>query len=861
MFLILICVAGLPVSARYATPEGLNAGINPGDTVFDYEQNLNFTAFKNSLNPTLGFDMAYKGESSNPANPQTLDSHAILINPVSANGYLGYYYPYYSDGTWGTTRITIADATIGDIEIRPVNTDVTPPSIDTPLTTIPYDMDVQFKLKSTNFNSGNFTNPWYRYELSSQSRTWSSVINAAGNPVSLSNLLENPTFNNNTLAFSMQDQNVRDSELAGSFSMKFQTQLDATSDFPIKTLTFQVKKFVLAANLSPSSTQMGQDVTLRIYGKPYTHYTAVVDDTLMDGKPEFPATGSYDIYTSQYNVTVHPDSTGISSVTVHVPSVGGDLSSTYRTFYFTVYETNLPSQSVSTSLGVGGGTGTTTSVSLEKPDLSEDEFFCIGDKVMITLKPGSEVKTVYLFITGPNICPNGAKPSRPGICAADGDEATFDVFPVDPNGENVWPWETVGTALAPGTYRVFGMTTPTGYINRTFADGNANDYVDIDLNSPSINAKFPEEAPGFFAKGDYLVSIWTARGSPAVQGYYGKIRWYILGTNYRYTGITQFPLLKVDGSNPSPEELEALVKGGHDYPGYSGINLGRNYTNSLTEGGYYLIYQHPMQNNIFDFYPAQGSDYTGTFSKIFVNSSGNKQLDLTTMQTSDALSAMLDLLRNPDIDDSLLTDDFTIQAAVIDPDPVLNYEVGDDIEITGSTNLEESISYPFNQISHPADKLTLSVYSSEMYYAGKTQSTYKIFSTEGTINPLQFGTTRRSVSFDIPAETSGRMKPGEYVAVVTCEDIKYTTLVTFVLHEEGYRKKNGIAEPAVGPEFTAKNTASPVTRVTTPVPAAPLSTQSALTPVPATKSPGFSSVMVIGAVAGVILFFIHMRDT
>jgi hypothetical protein len=91
IILILVSLITLPASARYATPEGLNAGINSGDTVFNYEQNLNFTAFKNPLNPSLGFDIAYKGESSNPANPQTLDPYAILVNPVSANGYLGYY--------------------------------------------------------------------------------------------------------------------------------------------------------------------------------------------------------------------------------------------------------------------------------------------------------------------------------------------------------------------------------------------------------------------------------------------------------------------------------------------------------------------------------------------------------------------------------------------------------------------------------------------------------------------------------------------------------------------------------------------------------------------------------------------------
>ncbi|MFA5330790.1 MAG: hypothetical protein WC342_00280 [Methanoregula sp.] len=864
MIIIVICICSTMVSARYTTTEGTNAGITPGDTVYNYEQNLNFSAFKSATDPNLTFDMAYKGESSNPTNPQTLDTHAILVNPIDAGAYPGYYYPYYSDGTWGSSRITIADATIGDIRIRPVNTDVTPPSTDDPLTTIPYDMDVQFRLQSTNLNSGNFAGPWYKYELTTQSRTISRVVNAAGDTVSLSDLLENPTLSNNTLAFDMQDQGITDAELASSFTMKFQTQLQATSNFPTKTLTFWVKKFSLAANFSPSSTQMGQDVTLRIYGKPYTYYTAVVD-TSLDGAPRFPTTGTYDIYTSPYNVTVHPGPAGFVNVTLHVPSVSGDYSSTYRTYYTSVYETDIPSTSVTTMLGVGGGgSNTTTSVKLENPDLKLNEFFCIGDTIKIPVTVGNEVDTVYLFMKGPNSCPNGVKPSQPWICSVDGDEDTFDVLPVDPNIDNYFTWDTVNTSIGSGTYRLFGVITPTGYTNRTLASGNAQDYTDIDLTTPSINAKFPDEAPGFFAKGDYIESLWTARGSPNKPGteiYYGKIRWYILGTNFRYTGITQFPLLKIDGSSPSEEELEALVKGGHDFPGYSGLDLGRNFSYSLDTGDYYVVYQHPMYNNAFDLYPSEGATYTGTFSKILTST--GQSVDISTMQTSNALTAMLKLLNQSKIDDSLLQDHFTVQVPLVTLNPILNYEVGDDIPVTGKTNLEESVSYPYNQISHPADKLTFWVYSSEMYYAGKTQSTYRVYSTDGSISKLAPGATKRAVSFDIPAEITSQMKPGEYVAVVSCEDIKYTNVITFVIHEQGYRKKNGLAETAIGSDFTSSNqnlSAVSTTAARTVSVTRTASTLRTVTTIPTTKSPGFGAPPSFAAVmACVVLYCVRRR--
>jgi hypothetical protein len=849
--LIMVCACCTTVSARYVTPEGLNAGINSGDTVFYYEQYLNFSVCPTSSGflPTA---MAAKDSGGNPIYPQAL-VNAVLVNPIDASGYTGYLYPYNgTDRSWGTPVI-VAYAAIDDIQIRPVYTDVTPPATDPPLTTIPYDMDVQFRLKSTNLNAGNFAGPWYKYELTTQSRTLSKVTNAAGTIVSLTDLTESPTVNNNTLAFSMQDQNIADSDLASPFTMKFQTQLDTTSSFPTKTLSFRVKKFTLAANFSPTSTQMGQDVTLQIFGKPYSWYTAVVD-TSVDGAPYFSSTGTYDIYTTQYNVTVHPGPGGVVNVTLHVPSVSGDYSSTYRSYYTKVYETDNPTRSVTAQLGVGGGSAnTTTSIILNNPDLKLNEFFSVGDTIIVPVTVGSEVDTVYFFMTGPNTCPNGVKPSKPWVCVVDGDEDTFDVLPVDSTTDNYFTWDTVRTSIASGTYRLFGVITPTGYTNRTLAVGNAQDYTDIDLATPSINAKFPDEAPGFFAKGDYIESLWTARGSPNKTEYYGKIRWYILGTNYRYTGITQFPLLKVDGSNPTPEELAALVKGGADYPGYSGLNLGRNFSYNLADGDYFVVYQHPMYNNAFDLYPQQGADYTGTFGTILT--SKGQSVDISTMQTSDALTAMLTLLNQSKIDDSLLKDHFSVEDPLVTVDPVINYEVGDEIPITGKTNLEESVDYPYFQISHPADQLTFWVYSSEMYYAGKTQSTYRIYSGDGSISSLAPGATKRSVSFDIPSEITSTMKPGEYIAVVSCEDIKYSTMFSFVLHEQGYRKKNGIASPAVGPEFASGGSRTVSTVQPTAVRTAAAARTAGVTPpvttVPSTKSPGFDAAAGVAAVASV----------
>lgn len=858
--LVALCCTGMPVSARYTAPEGSNAGINPGDTVYTSEQNLNFSVFQtsNGLYPTV---MATKDSGGYPINPQQLDSHAILKSAIIAGSYADrYYWPYNStDNTWGTSAVIISQAAIGSLKIRPVGTDITPPDTDPALTIIPYDMNVQFRLASTSLNAGNFAHPYYKYTLrlpDGQQR--SQVINMAGDTISLKNLMDNPAAINNTLAFMIKNQNVTNT--AGTFYMTFQTQTEDTNKLDLSTtLAFTVRTQALAANFTPPNTTRDNTVTLKIYGKPYTYYTIVVQDTL-EGKPEFPATGTYDIYTSKYEVTVHPDVNGVVQVPMYIPEISGETSGSYQYYYPKVYETNNPSNSVTAQLAVGkGGVLTTTSVLPEKPNLDPDEFFSIGDTVTINLKVGSKVDMAYFYIRGPNLCENGAKPSQPWVCVVDGDASTFDVLQVSSDNENYFKWDTMSTSLEPATYRLFAGSEPAGYTGRTLAVGNANDYIDIDLVNPSVNAKFPEEAPGFIAKGDYLVSLWTARGSPGKEGtdgLYGTIRWYILGTNYRYTGITSFPLLKVDGTNPSPEELAALIRGGHDFPGYSGLNFPRNYTNELMVGDYYVIYQHPMYNNVFDIYPAQGTTYTGTFTNLY-STSGNKHLDLTIMDTSDALSAMLGLLKDPNIDDSLLTDHFSVMNPFVVIDPVANYEVGDEITIGGTTNLEEAVDYPYNQINHPADKITLSLYTSDMYYAGKTQSTYKIYSTEGSISSLAIGATKRKVSFTVPDETTARMMPGEYVGVVSCEDIKYTTEFTFVLHEQGYRKKNGIAKPEIGTDFTPAQQITSIPTVTA-VPVKATTRSAAVsrttTAIPTKKSAGLDGSVAVPALVAAALF-------
>ena len=183
---ILLLAASVPAaSARFATPEGPNAGISPGDTVFQGERGVNFLAFSDSVkgNPTR---MA-RIDSGQPTDPITL-TNGIANYIRGSPGSL--YYPVYSDGTVDQTRscwIEDVAGSLGQMMIRTLGTDVEPvpnPSRQNPL---PYRMGMQFLLPDHNLPLSEFQGPWYEYELQGNVKT-SNIKNIAGDTVSLKDL-------------------------------------------------------------------------------------------------------------------------------------------------------------------------------------------------------------------------------------------------------------------------------------------------------------------------------------------------------------------------------------------------------------------------------------------------------------------------------------------------------------------------------------------------------------------------------------------------------------------------------------------------------------------------------------------------
>lgn len=860
ILLVIVSLITAPAAARYSSPEGSNAGVNHGDRVFIGERGLNFSTFQTTppLLPPLWLACDDGGSA---LELQDLDDGAVLISRLDniESQYLNRPFKLYN-GSWGGRICTVSQPT-GSIEVRTgtaLGTDVDPAITDTKTpAVIPLNMNVQFKIDSTNLNGGKFVSPWYEYNLKTPGHlTVSTVTNMDGNPVSLSELMTDPTADNNTLAFSIADQNFNPA--VGTYVMEF-IAYNGQNSFYTTDYEFDVVRYTLSASAEPSTVRMGDSTTLTIRGKPYTYYTISIEDT-MDGKPELPVTGNYDIYVSKYEAVVHPGWSGTVEVKLEIPEVEGDYSRTTRMFYPKVYETNNPSTYTNAKIVVEPGKS--QDITLYDLKLSDSEYYCLGDTIPVEGTLGNAAggeMDLYFYITGQNLDSNGVKPSDPSVAVVDGDNSTFDSVHISEGQlEFSYKWDTSRTGLSSGTYTLFATLEPLGYESRGLAETEVKDYLPIDLNEASINVKFPEEAPGFFAQGDHIVSLWSARGSPNGSSYYGTIRYYILGSNFKYTGYSEFPLLKID-SSASQEELGVLAEK-NDFPGYSGLNLLRGFSDNMSEGSFYVVYQHPMNNQLFDVLPVQGDDYSGTITTI-VTTDG-KSIDISSMQTESALAGIKNAFESPYIDDTAVSQTFVIERPLVHIESIQNYEVGESIPVMGKTNLECPISYPYNQIELPGDLVNLAVYEADMYYAGKTQSTNRVFSSSAYPQKTALGVDSRVISFNIPADRSAKMEPGDYVGVIKCEDIKYEKAFLFTLHEEGYRKENGIASPSIGEEFTNLPEPTADTSMVYPTasrydtrPATPVKTEEP--PVTPVNSTGFNPLFYVISVASVLCALLY----
>ena len=145
------------------------------------------------------------------------------------------------------------------------------------------------------------------------------------------------------------------------------------------------------------------------------------------------------------------------------------------------------------------------------------------------------------------------------------DVSTFKV--IDVNGDNTWSWKwgTANYALDAGTYTIYAVSQPYNKDNLGMA---AYGTVSIIIKKPFISATASQST---VAKGDRIYITGTAEGDPS------SVQIWILGKN-KYIKATE----SVNSDASFKYEVRQEV------------------TANLYSGQYFVVAQHPMQNNRFD---------------------------------------------------------------------------------------------------------------------------------------------------------------------------------------------------------------------------------------------------------------------
>jgi hypothetical protein len=113
----------------------------------------------------------------------------------------------------------------------------------------------------------------------------------------------------------------------------------------------------------------------------------------------------------------------------------------------------------------------------------------IGDTLPLSgLAPGAD--TVYLYLTGPNLPPNGVKLDDISVPVVTGDPSTFVQASVAADGtwEYSWNTRTKGGVLDAGTYTVYVVTTPIGRTDLSSRESYA--VIAVTLTTPALVAGF-----------------------------------------------------------------------------------------------------------------------------------------------------------------------------------------------------------------------------------------------------------------------------------------------------------------------------------------------------------------------------------
>ena len=436
-----------------------------------------------------------------------------------------------------------------------------------------------------------------------------------------------------------------------------------------------------------------------------------------------------------------------------------------------------------------------------------DQSYYLGEEIKFS-GTNTETYKTYLFIIGPNLKAKGSQIQNSNPRAfevVNGNAATFKAL--DVAGDNTWSWKwgTSNYALDAGTYTIYAVSQPYDKDNLANA---AYGTVSIIIKKPFVSATASQST---VAKGDRIYITGTAEGQPSA------VQIWILGKNY---AVVSTEAVNSDASFKYEVRQET--------------------TKSLYAGQYFVVVQHPMQNNQFDVYLRSATVGATGYGEVYnrmLNAGAGYQVGMGaqifrvlgagSLQGSDAAEALVEGINDANVDDTYTKLQFLIEEPVIRIDAVGDKRVGDKFTITAQTNLAVD------------DEILVQVYSSSFKPTQKSQSG-EFSGATGTVKVTKGDSGMNKISFDVDSST---FKPDEYIVTeqAVIQDATGTALFNVL---EG-------TAPTAAP--TAVVTAAPTAAPTAAQTAAPTA---APTAVPTTKSPGYGALIALiglGAVAFIVV--------
>ncbi|GAA5263196.1 MEMAR_RS02690 family S-layer glycoprotein [Methanocalculus sp. MC3] len=782
-----------PAVARYP---GIG-DIKNGDTIFVYEKSLNVTGLNGSAATDVTAFRRYSEDNPSKAllNEIPVDTATNFeLLEAAVSGQSGVYY------AWNGTAVITGNGGALDYQSIVIRQPALTADVRLWVTTAtpqmkPDSLDGKTVTKDTllAFKVGSQVGSYYRAAGSTVNATVKVEITTPGGAKLTSfGGLDLASLNVSSSEFNTTAAVLTD-VAAGTYTAQVKwVSPDGFSDYAASsnTASFTVESRVTSITSNKDTLVRGNNFVVTIAGESSANYTVFVKNAETDGDTSNPG-----LTPGQPNVL--PSATK----PYYTAFVMTNAAGTRPIEFNTTANTKDKTFTIRVEKIVGGVADTAdydeVKVKVEKGGVSVTASgtgsYYIGEEIKLT-GTNTETENTYFFITGPNLASKGVNLTN--IQAVTNNTATtFDSAAVKTDDTYEKRWDTSNVGLDAGSYTIYAVSAPRDRDNLANVQYAT---VSIVVKKPFVSAT---TSASTVAKGDKLFVRGTAEGKPT-----SGVQIWFFGKNY-------YDIQTTSVNDDSTFEHEVTTQT----------------TKDLASGQYFVVVQHPMQNDRFDVVRDTTSVANIEYAKMrnAIISSGNTSTDWFVLkgagrlQGSDAAQALIDLLNNANIDDTYAKLTFLVEEPWIRIDTVNDKYVGSQFSITGTTNLAVDNDFLIDVLSSafkPTEKTTTGE------FAGQS----------GTIKVTKGDAGYNTWSFEV--DTSSFL-PDEYIVKVESIEAGTTATTTFNVLE-------GV--PVTQPPATPVPTTPPATVVPTQPPATP-------------ASPGFGALVAIAGL-GAVAFLVLRRD-